>query len=52
MPKLGENLKIGIDIVKVEVCAKSEYCAAIVTRAYRVAIDDYDADGKNLDPKS
>ncbi len=52
MPKLDEYLKIGVDSLKVEGRGKSEYYAAIVARAYRMAIDDYHADPENWDPKS
>ncbi|WP_424831715.1 U32 family peptidase [Ruegeria sp.] len=51
MPKLDEYLKIGVDSLKVEGRGKSEYYAAIVARAYRMAIDDYHADPDNWDPK-
>ncbi|MCX8952478.1 U32 family peptidase C-terminal domain-containing protein [Ruegeria sp. NA] len=51
MPKLNEYLKIGVDSLKVEGRGKSEYYAAIVARAYRMAIDDYFADPENWDPK-
>ncbi|EEX09347.1 Col [Ruegeria lacuscaerulensis ITI-1157] len=51
MPKLDEYLKIGVDSLKVEGRGKSEYYAAIVARAYRMAIDDYYADPENWDPK-
>ncbi|TMV04846.1 peptidase U32 [Ruegeria sediminis] len=51
MPKLDEYLKIGVDSLKVEGRGKSEYYAAIVARAYRMAIDDYYADPDNWDPK-
>ncbi len=51
MPKLDQYLKIGIDSLKVEGRGKSEYYAAIVARAYRMAIDDYHADPENWDPK-
>jgi putative protease len=51
MPKLDEYLKIGVDSLKVEGRGKSEYYAAIVARAYRMAIDDYHADPENWDPK-
>jgi putative protease len=51
MPKLDEFLKIGVDSLKVEGRGKSEYYAAIVARAYRMAIDDYYADPENWDPK-
>ncbi|GAA6208608.1 hypothetical protein NBRC116601_19010 [Cognatishimia sp. WU-CL00825] len=50
MPKLDEYLKIGVDSLKVEGRGKSEYYAAIVARAYRMAIDDYYADPENWDP--
>ncbi|MCT4558876.1 MAG: U32 family peptidase C-terminal domain-containing protein [Pelagimonas sp.] len=51
MPKLDEYLKIGVDSLKVEGRGKSEYYAAIVARAYRMAIDDYYADPESWDPK-
>ncbi|NOD33070.1 MULTISPECIES: U32 family peptidase [unclassified Ruegeria] len=51
MPKLDEYLKIGVDSLKVEGRGKSEYYAAIVARAYRMAIDDYNADPENWDPR-
>ncbi|MFY2823062.1 U32 family peptidase [Ruegeria sp. MALMAid1280] len=51
MPKLDEYLKIGVDSLKVEGRGKSEYYAAIVARAYRMAIDDYHADPESWDPK-
>lgn len=51
MPRLDEYLKIGVDSLKVEGRGKSEYYAAIVARAYRMAIDDYYADPENWDPK-
>ena len=41
MPVLDEYLKLGIDSLKIEGRNKSEYYAAIVTRAYRNAIDEY-----------
>lgn len=51
MPKLNDYLKIGVDSLKVEGRGKSEYYAAIVARAYRMAIDDYYADPDGWDPK-
>jgi putative protease len=51
MPKLDEYLKIGVDSLKVEGRGKSEYYAAIVARAYRMAIDDYYADPESWDPQ-
>lgn len=51
MPKLDDYLKIGVDSLKVEGRGKSEYYAAIVARAYRMAIDDYYTDPENWDPK-
>ncbi len=51
MPRLDEYLKIGVDSLKVEGRGKSEYYAAIVARAYRMAIDDYYKDPENWDPK-
>ncbi len=51
MPRLDEYLEIGLDSLKVEGRGKSEYYAAIVARAYRMAIDDYYADPQNWDAK-
>lgn len=50
MPKLDEYLKLGVDSLKVEGRNKSLYYLAIVTRAYRMAIDDYYRDPENWDP--
>ena len=50
MPKLDEYLALGVDSLKVEGRGKSEYYAAIVARAYRMAIDDYYADPENWTP--
>ncbi|WIY25298.1 U32 family peptidase [Parasedimentitalea psychrophila] len=50
MPKLDDYLRIGVDSLKVEGRGKSEYYAAVVARAYRMAIDDYYADPENWDP--
>ncbi len=50
MPKLDEYLALGVDSLKVEGRGKSEYYAAIVARAYRMAIDDYYADPENWNP--
>ncbi len=50
MPKLDDYLRIGVDSLKVEGRGKSEYYAAIVARAYRMAIDDYYADPENWTP--
>ncbi len=50
MPKLDDYLRIGVDSLKVEGRGKSEYYAAIVARAYRMAIDDYYADPENWSP--
>ncbi|WP_243613654.1 U32 family peptidase C-terminal domain-containing protein [Shimia aestuarii] len=47
LPKLDDYLRIGVDSLKVEGRGKSEYYAAIVARAYRMAIDDYYADPEN-----
>ncbi len=49
MPKLDDYLRIGVDSLKVEGRGKSEYYAAVVARAYRMAIDDYYADPDNWD---
>lgn len=51
MPKLDDYLRIGVDSLKVEGRGKSEYYAAVVARAYRMAIDDYYADPENWDPR-
>ncbi len=50
MPKLDDYLRIGVDSLKVEGRGKSEYYAAIVARAYRMAIDDYYEDPENWNP--
>jgi putative protease len=50
MPKLDDYLRIGVDSLKVEGRGKSEYYAAIVARAYRMAIDDYYEDPENWTP--
>ncbi|HFC11198.1 MAG TPA: peptidase U32, partial [Anaerolineae bacterium] len=47
MPKLGDFLQLGIDSLKVEGRNKGPYYAAIVARAYRMAIDDWYADPEN-----
>ncbi len=51
MPRLPELIGIGIDSFKIEGRNKTNYYAAIVTRAYRMAIDDYikDPDSWNVD---
>lgn len=41
MPKLPEYLKLGIDSLKIEGRNKSLYYVALVTRTYRMAIDDW-----------
>lgn len=46
---LKELIQAGIDCIKIEGRAKSAYYAAIVTGAYRHAIDDISA-GKEVDP--
>ena len=50
MPKLDDYLRIGVDSLKVEGRGKSEYYAAIVARAYRMAIDDYYEDPESWTP--
>lgn len=50
MPKLDEYLKLGIDSLKIEGRNKNEYYLAVVTRAYRQAIDAYAADPQSWDP--
>jgi len=51
MPKLDDYLRIGVDSLKVEGRGKSEYYVAVVSRAYRMAIDDYYADPENWDAR-
>ncbi len=50
MPKLDDYLRVGVDSLKVEGRGKSEYYAAIVARAYRMAIDDYYEDPESWSP--
>lgn len=50
MPRLDQYLALGIDSLKVEGRNKSEYYAAVVARAYRLAIDAYYADPAHFDP--
>jgi putative protease len=50
MPKLADYLSLGIDSLKVEGRNKSEYYVAVVTRAYRAAIDSYRADPESFNP--
>ena len=50
MPKLNEILGIGIDSLKIEGRNKSLYYLAIVTRAYRMAIDDWYENPTSWDP--
>jgi len=52
MPKLDDYLKLGIDSLKVEGRNKTAYYAAIVTRSYRMAIDDWNQDPQNWDHKN
>ncbi len=47
MPRLNEFLELGIDSLKVEGRNKSFYYVAIVTRAYRMAIDNWYRDPEN-----
>jgi putative protease len=51
MPKLSDFLELGIDSLKVEGRNKSLYYLAIVTRAYRMAIDDWYQDPENWNPE-
>ncbi len=51
MPKLNEYLALGIDSLKVEGRNKSPYYMAVVTGAYRRAIDDYYNDPENWTPR-
>jgi putative protease len=50
MPKLADYLALRIDSLKIEGRNKSEYYVAVVTRAYRAAIDAYRADPQAFDP--
>jgi putative protease len=50
MPRLEQYLALGIDSLKVEGRNKSEYYAAVVARAYRLAIDAYYKDPAGFDP--
>ncbi|MCA9061603.1 MAG: U32 family peptidase C-terminal domain-containing protein [Planctomycetaceae bacterium] len=47
LPKLDDYLKLGIDSLKVEGRNKSLYYVAVVARAYRMAIDAWEADPDN-----
>ncbi len=51
MPKLNEYLELGVDSLKLEGRNKSLYYVSMVTRAYRMAMDDWAADPENWDPK-
>lgn len=51
MPKLADYLEIGIDSLKIEGRNKSEYYLALVTRAYRMAMDDWAKDPANFKPE-
>jgi putative protease len=51
MPKLDEYLRLGVDSLKVEGRNKNEYYLAVVTRAYRQAIDAFAADPVGWDPE-
>lgn len=48
MPKLSDYLELGIDSLKIEGRNKSEYYVAMVTRAYRMAMDDWAQDPENF----
>lgn len=50
MPKLNEYLEAGIDSLKIEGRHKSLYYVAAVTRAYRMAIDDWYHDPEHWTP--
>lgn len=50
MPRLDQYLALGIDSLKVEGRNKSEYYAAVVARAYRLAIDAYYRSPLSFDP--
>jgi len=47
LPKLDEYLKLGVDSLKIEGRGKSLYYVAVVTRAYRMAMDAWAADPEN-----
>ncbi|HEU5075038.1 MAG TPA: U32 family peptidase [Polyangiaceae bacterium] len=49
MPRLDQYLALGVDSLKVEGRNKSEYYAAVVARAYRLAIDAYYRDPESFD---
>ncbi|MGV3278509.1 peptidase U32 family protein [Rickettsiales bacterium LUAb2] len=51
MPVLKDYIDIGVDTLKIEGRNKSEYYVAMVTRAYRKAIDDYVANPDTWDYK-
>ena len=51
MPKLDDYLRIGVDSLKVEGRGKSPYYAALVARAYRMAIDDWYQDAEGWSPE-
>lgn len=51
MPKLDSYLALGIDSLKIEGRNKNEFYLAVVTRAYRQAIDAYRRDPGSWDPK-
>lgn len=51
MPKLDKYLRLGIDSLKVEGRGKSVYYVAVVARAYRMAMDAWQKDPENWDPK-
>ncbi|TWU41622.1 putative protease YhbU precursor [Novipirellula aureliae] len=50
LPKLDQYLHLGIDSLKVEGRGKSMYYVAVVTRAYRMAIDAWSRDPENWTP--
>ncbi len=47
LPRLDEYLRLGVDSLKVEGRNKGPYYAAVVARAYRMAIDDWYEDPEN-----
>lgn len=51
MPVLPDYLKLGVDTLKIEGRNKSEYYVALVTRAYRLAIDNWYKDPDNWSAK-
>ncbi len=51
MPRLPKVIEAGIDVLKIEGRNKSAYYVAVVTRAYRNAIDSYFDNSKTFKPE-